>query len=67
MFEKVYSQIMKGDGLEKLAEHRAVELCFSKFESVGFTNPTYNVVSMLSNCPTLQYLEDNLSCYKGNI
>lgn len=65
MFENVYSQIMKGDGLEKLAEHRAVELCFSKFESVGFTNPTYNVVSMLSNCPTLQYLEDNLSCYKG--
>ena len=64
MFDDVYkNEIMKGKGLEALAQHRAVELCFAKSNSektLGFSNDTFNIVSIISGNPTWENLKDIL-------
>lgn len=67
MFEMVYSQIMKGDGLEKLAKNRAIELCFAKRNSYGFASSNHNMVSMLSSNPTWSYLVTELKSNKKKL
>ena len=65
MFDNVYkNEIMKGDGLKDLAQHRAVELCFAKPDSKktnGFSNAKFNIVSIMSNNPTWENLEAIIS------
>ena len=62
MFDDVYkNEIMKGDGLEALAQHRAVELCFAKHDSErthGFSSDGFNIVSIISGNPTWENLKD---------
>ena len=61
MFDDVYkNEIMKGKGLEALAQHRAVELCFAKSDSKkthGFSSDGLNIVSMISGNPTWENLK----------
>ena len=62
MFDDVYkNEIMKGKGLEALAQHRAVELCFAKHDSErthGFSSDGFNIVSIISGNPTWENLKD---------
>lgn len=62
MFDDVYkNEIMKGNGLEALAQHRAVELCFAKADcerNNGFSSTGFNFVSIISGNPTWENLKD---------
>ena len=63
MFDDVYkNEIMKGNGLKALAQHRAVELCFAKADegTEGFSSLGFNIVSMISGNPTWENLKDIL-------
>ena len=64
MFDDVYeNEIMKGKGLEALAQYRAVELCFAKADcerTNGFSSGGFNIVSMISGNPTWENLKDIL-------